>query len=159
MLKVLKAEQGRILQMLPETDPRHDGYKTLLSNLNEVCYLLNAFSEPVAQRFGALQDEPKLPGEEKAEDSVVPFSAPDAPTDAAEAYTEEKKEQEAEYEPITAAQCREALSNIRINFGVDVNTLVHEMTEELGVAKFTEIKDGVKYAELVARAMKLTEES
>ena len=146
MTEFVKQEFLRLIDLLPQTDPRTNEYLTLLHSIECFDSIANSVDEMDGlRRIDLMEDriaEQKTIAEqakkivEIAQDNVVPFTAPDFPEPAAEEETaaELPKLKLTEEEKIDPSEVRKALVAARAR-GIDSK----EILSGFGVTHFQEL--------------------
>lgn len=119
-----RAELARIIELIPQTDPRSRDYAQLLESIERYIYFANVIA--AAQDF--IENGVKQPSKVAIveEDNIIPFNPPVA---EAEKFEESEAEDTTEYDPaevkslITRARADKKITSVKTwiqeNFGVD----------------------------------------
>lgn len=141
-----KAELKRIIDLIPQTDPRDRSYAQLLECIERYIYFANVIA--AAQNFienGVEKKEPDVPEEDLLADNIVQFTPPVVE----EEKPEEPEAETVEYEP---AVVRSLLSKARSM--KKIANLTDWITENFGVSGFAAIP-AKRYPEVMAKLKEL----
>lgn len=144
MTEFVKTEFLRLIDLLPQTDPRTNEYLTLLHSIECFDSIANSVDEidglrridlmedRLAEQTAVEEQAKKIVEIAKAEVDAVPFTAPDFPETAAEEETAPPKP--VEEEKIDPSEVRKALVAARAR-GIDSK----EILSGFGVTHFQEL--------------------
>lgn len=120
-----KTELKRIIDLIPQTDPRSREYAQLLECIERFIYFANVIAAAQALIENGEQPRPQMPTD-IPESNIIQFNAPVAEE---EKFEEPEAEDQTEYDPavvkalVTKARAEKKISSIKewisTNFGVD----------------------------------------